>query len=127
MCRQQCHRSDGTGGPICHKGALLGELPPGWTFTTADIHTGLARFWLHSDQAGQRAVAVTLTRACPETVKPAALRNVSETRTEQFPGGCVTYNYTQGVPRGSDLRADVEAALGILPGLGTPRCLRASQ
>jgi tRNA A-37 threonylcarbamoyl transferase component Bud32 len=92
----------------------FGELPPGWTFTTADIHDGQARFWLHSDKAGQRAVTVTLTGSCADTTIETQQRNGSDSHIERFPGGCVTYDYTERLPRGSELRADIDSTLGLL-------------
>src|SRR5439155_434694 len=38
----------------------LSTLPSGWTYGGGDIHSVRARFWLDSDQAGVRAVTVTL-------------------------------------------------------------------
>ena len=42
----------------------IGALPSGWTADGADTGNGKAVFWLDSDQAGVRAVTVTLTAAC---------------------------------------------------------------
>src|ERR1700761_3254985 len=70
----------GTVAPVCGTGhpmilsaqavpsaALLpciAELPSGWTAAGADIRNGQSTFWLDSDQAGPRAVPVSLTAAC---------------------------------------------------------------
>src|SRR5689334_221294 len=42
----------------------VSELPSGWRIGGADIASGRSVFWLDSDQAGPRAVTVTLSAAC---------------------------------------------------------------
>src|SRR5215469_16717943 len=42
----------------------VAALPSGWHTGGADIVSGRARFWLDSDQAGSRAVTVTLSATC---------------------------------------------------------------
>ncbi len=42
----------------------IAALPSGWTADGADVGNGRAVFWLDSDQAGRRAVTITLTAAC---------------------------------------------------------------
>jgi hypothetical protein len=45
----------------------IAALPSGWTADGADVGNGRAVFWLDSDQAGRRAVTVTLTAAVRQT------------------------------------------------------------
>ncbi|MGZ6781028.1 MAG: hypothetical protein ACXVF1_00005, partial [Nocardioidaceae bacterium] len=87
----------------------VAALPSGWQASFADIHNGIARFWLDSDQAGFRALTVTLTAACdvsgaqeipsdePGTrrfERPLSLRpTFSALRYYTFPGGCATYRF----------------------------------
>ena len=42
----------------------VAALPSGWQVGGADIASGRSVFWLDSDQAGARAVTVTLSAAC---------------------------------------------------------------
>jgi hypothetical protein len=42
----------------------IAALPSGWTLGGADMTNNRSRFWLDSDQAGHRAVTVTLTATC---------------------------------------------------------------
>ena len=42
----------------------IAALPSGWTVGGADITNGRSVFWLDSDQAGPRAVTVSLTATC---------------------------------------------------------------
>jgi hypothetical protein len=39
-------------------------LPIGWDFGGAELGDGLAQFWLHAENAGERALTVTLTHEC---------------------------------------------------------------
>ena len=39
-------------------------LPGGWSVAGFEVRSGLAEFWLDSDQAGARAAEVTLTQSC---------------------------------------------------------------
>jgi membrane-associated phospholipid phosphatase/tRNA A-37 threonylcarbamoyl transferase component Bud32 len=101
-------------------------LPAGWTFGQAVVHNGRGRFWLNSDQAGHRAVVVTLSHACdvtrarvvgrrpPDTTRFEEARSgsrLSLLRFDRFPGGCATYDidFDAGAPPA--LLADVERAL----------------
>ena len=85
-------------------------LPAGWHIGGADIARGHARFWLDSDQAGARAVTVTLSAACGTSgaqqipsdkpgarrlERPLSLRpQFTGLRLYLFRGGCVTYRFT---------------------------------
>jgi membrane-associated phospholipid phosphatase/tRNA A-37 threonylcarbamoyl transferase component Bud32 len=87
----------------------VSALPNGWHVDHADIVSGRARFWLDSDQAGARAVTITLSAACdlsgaqqipsdqPGTrrfERPLSLRpRFADLRFYTFPGGCVTYQF----------------------------------
>src|SRR5262249_32216213 len=42
----------------------VSAMPAGWQVSGAEIASGRARFWLTSDQAGDRAVTVTLAATC---------------------------------------------------------------
>src|SRR6266542_167850 len=109
----------------------IATLPSGWTFGGASIHSGKGRFWLSSDQAGFRAVTVTLYQRCdvagsqrvptdePDTTR---FENPTEltpdaytgTRTYRFPGGCAVYSFSIRAKHASRLVFDVEEAVGFL-------------
>jgi hypothetical protein len=87
----------------------VSALPPGWRIGGADIARGRSVFWLASDQAGDRAVTVTLSAACdvagyqPEPsdragtrrfdLPPAGGARFTGLRVYTFPGGCVSYRF----------------------------------
>jgi hypothetical protein len=89
----------------------LSALPGGWTLGGTSVHRGEAKFWLHSDKAGQRAVEVTLLPPDRCVVKGAAAvpseqagarryefaeQSPPELRSSRyyvFDGGCVTYQF----------------------------------
>jgi membrane-associated phospholipid phosphatase len=87
----------------------VSDLPTGWRIGGADIASGRSVFWLDSDQAGYRAVTVTLSAACdvageqPEPsdragtrrfdVPPAGGARFTGLRVYTFPGGCVSYRF----------------------------------
>jgi hypothetical protein len=87
----------------------VAALPSGWQVRGADIASGKARLWLHSDRAGPQAVTVTLTATCdtsgarqipsdqPGTSRferPLSLApGFSDLRFYTFPGCCVTYEF----------------------------------
>ena len=107
-------------------------LPAGWHVERfADIATGHAIFWLDSDQAGARAVTITLAATCdvsaakPESSdRPGTRRfervasqhsQFADLRYYTFPGGCVTYQFNFA-PRESPALADaVNSAVGFMP------------
>ena len=96
-----------------------------------DIHSGEASFWLNSDQAGMRAVTVTLRSACdvssahevpsdeagtrrfeaPSTLTPQLL-NV---RSYVFPGGCATYRFAFAEGASTAMVFDVDEAVSFVP------------
>lgn len=108
-------------------------LPSGWRFDRAKVHDGEARFWLDSDQAGHRAVEVTLRPpgGCdvtgaqrvpsdeagteryeqPERLPP----GYRGTRTYLFEGGCAIYRYRFAAAAPIDLVFDVDLALAFEP------------
>jgi tRNA A-37 threonylcarbamoyl transferase component Bud32 len=109
----------------------LSSLPSGWMFTGGDIHSGLARFWLDSDQGGHHALTVTLTRSCDvskaqevpsdelgtrrfESVTSLTPR-LTDVRSYTFPGGCATYAFDFAPGASSRLLFDVDAAVSFLP------------
>jgi hypothetical protein len=84
-------------------------LPRGWSVAGFEVRSGLAQFWLDSDQAGARAAEVMLTQTCdvagatqlPTTTESGAIVQPYEVATARqphttvryylFTGGCVTY------------------------------------
>lgn len=107
------------------------EFPAGWSFGGENIESGRAEFWLYSDRAGERAVTVTLTRACdvddavevpPESdelgtrryEEPRSLPPVfTGNRYYVFPGGCITYRFAFGRGGSFSLAVEATAALGF--------------
>jgi hypothetical protein len=91
----------------------IAALPAGWSFRSANIHSGIATFWL--DVGSTPVVTVSLTRTCSVAgaqeipsdeagtrrfEKPLELSPVySAIRTYLFPGGCTTYRFL--LPSGS--------------------------
>jgi len=85
------------------------ELPSGWRVGGADVASGHSVFWLDSDQAGPRAVTVTLSAACdvsgnqpepsdqPGTQRfdspPTVGARFTGLRIYTFPGGCASYRF----------------------------------
>jgi hypothetical protein len=109
----------------------IAALPSGWHVGGAEIASGHARFWLNSDQAGHRAVSVTLTAACntanaqqvpsdqPGTrrlERPLSLRpQFTNLRFYTFPGGCATYRFTFTPGASSLLAISAGSAVGFTP------------
>ena len=87
----------------------VASVPAGWRFEAAQVRRGQARFWLSSDQAGERAVEVTLQppercdvrdASAMATDEPGARKyekierldpGLRTTRYYLVEGGCVTY------------------------------------
>jgi serine/threonine protein kinase len=108
----------------------IATLPSGWDFGGAEFEDGLARFWLDADQAGDRAVTVTLTDGCntnrgqelstdergtrrfdfPPTRQP-----FRQSRMYLFDGGCATYDFAFPAGAPSALSSDADAALVFTP------------
>jgi hypothetical protein len=109
----------------------IAALPSGWHVGGAEIASGHARFWLNSDQAGQRAVTVTLTAACntsnaqqipsdqPGTRRLERSLSVrpqfTNLRFYTFPGGCATYRFAFTPGASSLLALSAGSAVGFTP------------
>jgi membrane-associated phospholipid phosphatase len=121
----------------------IAALPSGWTVGRADITSGRSVFWLDSDQAGPRAVTVTLTAACdtsgavPIPSDQAAARRFERplslqprftlTRMYTFDGGCVTYQFSF-VPGAAPLLAiPVDTAVAFEPRADLVRHVRRTE
>jgi len=106
-------------------------LPAGWQVGGTDIASGHATYWLDSDQAGSKAVTITLSAACqisgaqeipseqPGTrlfEHPLSLRpQFEDLRFYTFPGGCATYRFRFLPGKPVFLAVPVEAAVSFLP------------
>jgi hypothetical protein len=109
----------------------IAALPSGWTAGGADVGNGRAAFWLDSDQAGRRAVTVTLTAACdtsgaqripsdqngaerferPLTLEP----RFTLVRMYTFAGGCVSYRFSFVPGAAPSLAISVDEAVAFEP------------
>ncbi|MET0727781.1 MAG: hypothetical protein ABWZ76_05735 [Acidimicrobiales bacterium] len=109
----------------------LDVLPAGWEVGGSKVRSGEALFWLDSDLAGERAVEARLrpedecsvagasevpsdevgTRRYerPEALTP----RLRTTRTYQFDGGCVTYDFDFAEGASADLIFDADRALAF--------------
>ena len=97
----------------------------------ADIRNGQAQFWLDSDQAGPRAVTVTLTAACDTSgasripsdqpgaerfERPLSLQpRLTLVRFYTFPGGCVTYQFSFIAGAAPTLAIPIDTAITFEP------------
>jgi tRNA A-37 threonylcarbamoyl transferase component Bud32/membrane-associated phospholipid phosphatase len=109
----------------------VAELPSGWTIGGADIASGRSMFWLASDQAGPRAVTITLSAACDisgtrptPSDQPGARRfdrpaaggsRFTGLRVYTFPGGCVTYRFDFVSGASPLLAIGVHSAVDFMP------------
>ena len=109
----------------------VSELPSGWRIGGADIVSGRSVFWLDSDQAGPRAVTITLSAACdvagdqPEPsdrpgtqrydLPPAGGTRFTGLRIYTFPGGCATYRFNFAVGASQILATAVDSGVGFMP------------
>jgi membrane-associated phospholipid phosphatase/tRNA A-37 threonylcarbamoyl transferase component Bud32 len=121
----------------------IAALPSGWTAGGAQIMNGRSLFWLDSDQAGPRAVTVTLTATCrtagavripsdqagaerfelPLSLQP----RFTLTRMYTFAGGCVTYQFSF-VPGAAPLLAiPVDTAVAFEPRSALVRHVRRTE
>jgi len=140
----------GTAAPVCGTGhpmilsaqavpssgilPCIAALPSGWTVGGADITSGRSVFWLDSDQAGPRAVTVTLAATCDTSgavripsdqagaerfERPLSLQpRFTLMRMYTFAGGCVTYQFSF-VPGAAPLLAiPVDTAVAFEPRAG---------
>jgi membrane-associated phospholipid phosphatase/tRNA A-37 threonylcarbamoyl transferase component Bud32 len=109
----------------------IAALPSGWTVGGADIASDRSVFWLDSDQAGPRAVTVSLAATCGTSgavripsdhagaerfERPLSLQpRFTLTRMYTFAGGCVTYQFSF-VPGAAPLLAiPVDTAVAFEP------------
>ncbi len=109
----------------------VASLPSGWQVGGADIGSGHARFWLDSDQAGLRAVTISLSAACdvsgarqipsdqPGTrrfERPLSLSpQFADLRFYTFPGGCATYYFRFAPGMSPMLAIPVDGAVSFVP------------
>jgi hypothetical protein len=109
----------------------VASLPAGWELGGVHVNHGEARFWLDSDQGGDRAVEATLlppeecsvqsatevpsdetgTRRYerPERLPP----DLETTRYYVFEGGCVTYRFSFEGEASASLMFDADSALAF--------------
>jgi tRNA A-37 threonylcarbamoyl transferase component Bud32 len=109
----------------------VSELPSGWRVGGADVASGHSVFWLDSDQAGPRAVTVTLSAACnvsgtqaepsdqPGTRRfdgpPTAGARFTALRIYTFPGGCASYRFDFAPGASAILATEVGGAVAFMP------------
>jgi len=109
----------------------VAALPSGWSAGGADIASGHAKFWLNSDQAGDKAVTITLSATCdvsgaqqipsdqPETrrfERPLSLQpKFTGLRFYTFPGGCATYRFNFASGKSPILAIPVDSAVAFVP------------
>ena len=109
----------------------VSELPSGWRVGGADVASGQSVFWLDSDQAGPRAVIVTLSAACdvsgnqPEpSDQPGTQRfdsplivgtRFAGLRIYTFPGGCASYRFDFAPGASPLLATAVDSAVAFMP------------
>jgi hypothetical protein len=109
----------------------IAALPSGWTAGGASISNGKVAFWLDSDQAGPRAVTVTLTASCttagaervpsdqagarrfehPLSLQP----RFTLVRLYTFRGGCVTYQFSFVPGAAPSLAIPIDTAIAFQP------------
>ena len=121
----------------------IAALPSGWTAGAAEITNGRSQFWLDSDQAGPRAVTVTLTATCRTSgavripsdqagaerfERPLSLQpRFTLTRMYTFAGGCVTYQFSF-IPGAAPLLAiPVDTAVAFEPRADLVRRVRQTE
>jgi len=109
----------------------IAALPSGWTAERAGITSGRSVFWLDSDQAGPRAVTVSLTATCRTSgavripsdhagaerfERPLSLRpRFTLRRMYIFAGGCVTYQFSFVPGAAPVLAIPVDTAVAFEP------------
>jgi hypothetical protein len=109
----------------------VSALPSGWQVGGADIASGHSVFWLDSDQAGPRAVTITLSAVCdvsgiqPEpSDKPGTRRfdgpptvgpRFTGLRMYTFPGGCASYRFDFAPGASPLLATAVDQAVAFMP------------
>ena len=109
----------------------IAALPSGWTAAGGDITSGRSVFWLDSDQAGPRAVTITLTATCDTSgavripsdqagaerfERPLSLQpRFTLRRMYTFAGGCVTYQFSFAPGAAPLLALPVDTAVAFEP------------
>ncbi len=111
----------------------VASLPAGWELGGAHVERHEARFWLHSDLGGDRAVTATLVPRSECNVAgatPVASDEIGTERYERpdrlhpdlrstryylFPGGCVTYEFAFDEGADPTLVFSAEQALAFQP------------
>jgi tRNA A-37 threonylcarbamoyl transferase component Bud32 len=109
----------------------VADLPSGWQVGGADVASGRSVFWLDSDQAGPRAVTVTLSAACDVTgdqpepsdqpgtqrfdLPPAGDTRFTGLRIYTFPGGCATYRFDFAPGASQVLATAVDGGVTFMP------------
>lgn len=117
--------------PSSAKLPCIAELPSGWTADSADVGTGRAVFWLDSDQAGRRALTITLSAACDTSgaeripsdqpgvarfERPLSLQpRFTLVRMYTFPGGCISYRFSFADGAAPSLAIPVDTAIAFQP------------
>jgi len=117
--------------PSAAKLSCIAALPSGWTVGGTDIGNGHAQFWLDSDQAGAKAVTITLTAACDTSGaaripsdQPGAARferplslvpRFTLDRMYTFAGGCVTYQFSFVAGAAPSLAIPIDTAITFEP------------
>jgi hypothetical protein len=108
----------------------VASLPSGWQVGGADIGSGHARFWLDSDQAGMRAVTISLSATCDVSgarqipsdqpgmrrfERPLSLSpQFADLRFYTFPGGCATYRFRFAPGMSPTLAIPVDGAVSFV-------------
>ncbi|HEV8221071.1 MAG TPA: hypothetical protein VGQ05_12445, partial [Streptosporangiaceae bacterium] len=121
----------------------IAARPSGWTAEGADIGSGRSVFWLNSDQAGPRAVTVSLTARCDTSgavqipsdqpgaqrfERPLSLQpRFTLTRMYTFDGGCVTYQFSFVPGAASLLAIPVDTAVAFEPRADLVRHVRRTE
>jgi hypothetical protein len=112
-------------------------LPGGWSHGGSEIRSGLVRFWLNSDRAGDHAAELTLSPTCevsgttqlPPSTGAASLQRYGLRRYEEptaphphatvryyvFTGGCVTYRLAFTRQAAPALFDQADQLLGFTP------------
>ncbi len=109
----------------------IAALPSGWSIGGQNIASGHSTFWLDSDQAGPRAVTVTLSAACdvsgtqaepsdqPGTRRfdgpPTVGARFTALRIYTFPGGCASYRFDFAPGASPLLATAVDGGVAFIP------------
>jgi len=121
----------------------VAALPSGWTAVGAEVTNGRSLFWLDSDQAGPRAVTISLTAVCDTSgavripsdqagaerfERPLSLQpRFTLTRMYTFAGGCVTYQFSFLPGEAPLLAIPVDTAVAFEPRSDLVRWVRRTE